>query len=356
MRNLFLLCVLVQRPFRRWLAAALVASVAACGGGSDSSSPEAGANPDEAAPTTPASPTPPVVPTTTSLFGTATTGSPLKGGAVEVRCDGSTNVLSAIASDDGTWQIDTTGQTLPCAVRVSGAGWAYHSLATSYDRINISPLTDLMVARATGKLPAVWWGSAGPTELGALTQSALDDALAALRTALGLQGLEDLDPTTAVTQDRILDVLQAMQLALSQTGIDYAGLLSSAATGGFTWPESFRIALADAYTQVTGENIVVEGPGGSYTLVLEVTANGIVGMPITMENMPKPSSQEEFCGWVNDPSGSLSLDQYSNGGGTGTLTINSCSFNGTVGRISATMTITSPISMTVPYSVTYTYR
>ena len=40
---------------------------------------------------------------------------------------------------------------------------------------------------------------------------------------------------------------------------------------------------------------------------------------------------------------------------SGKLTINSCSFNGTVGQVSATMAITSPISMTVPYSVTYTY-
>lgn len=36
--------------------------------------------------------------------------------------------------------------------------------------------------------------------------------------------------------------------------------------------------------------------------------------------------------------------------------INSCAFNGTVGRVDATLTITSPVAMTVPYSVTYTYR
>lgn len=338
-----------------WLASmALVASVAACGGGDDNT-PEAGAG--SGAPTAPTTPTTPTTPNVTALSGTASLDSPIIGGNVEVRCEGSTTVLNAVTSATGAWQIDTTGQTLPCAVKVSGgnlpAGQAYHSLAWAYDNVNISPLTDLMVANAVSRLPALWWGGSGPSGLSALSQSSLDDALAALRAALGLAALDGVNPITVPTQEQVLSVLRAMQLALSQTGIDYAGLVSAAASGGFTFPESFRIAVSNNYG--AGGGAVVPGPGGNYTLTLNVSAMG-TSTAITIENMPKPANQAEFCGWVNDQSSPLSLSQYSSGGGAGTLTINSCSFNGSVGQVSATVNITAPYALTVPYSVTYTYN
>ncbi len=340
-----------------WLASmALVASVTACGGGDDNT-PETGAG--TGTPTTPTTPATPVTPNVTALSGTASLDSPVVGGNVEVRCEGSATVLSAVTSATGVWQIDTTGQTLPCAVRVSGgnlpAGQAYHSLAWAYDNVNISPLTDLMVANAVGKLPAVWWGGNGPADLSALSQSSLDSALAALRAALGLSALDGVNPVTTPTQEQIQAVLRAMQLALSQTGIDYSGLVSAAVSAGFTFPESFRIAAANNYGAGSGGGAVVPGPGGNYTLTLNVSAMGTT-TSMTLENMPKPANQSEFCGWVNDPNSAVSLSQYSNGMGAGSLTINSCSFNGSVGQVSATVHITSPYTLSVPYTVTYTYN
>lgn len=354
-----------RRPLLWLAAAALLAGATACGGDSDSS--ESGANPaTPTTPTPPGTPTTPATPNATKLFGTAVTSAPIKGGQVQVQCDGSTAVLSAVTSATGAWQVDTTGQTLPCAVRVSGgdlpAGLAYHSLAWSYDSINISPLTELMVANAVGKVPAAWWGSTGPADLKGLSQSAMDKALAALRAALGVSGLNEVDPSTVVSQDKLLEALQALQLALTQTGIDFSGLISSAASGAFVLPDNLRVALANNYAAVTGGGgggggvgPVVPGSGGNYTLTLTYTASGVSGPAITIENIPKPSSQDEFCGWVNDPSSNLSLSQVSNGA-AGSLTINSCSFSGNVGQVSATIAITAPIAMTVPYSVTYTYR
>ena len=43
-------------------------------------------------------------------------------------------------------------------------------------------------------------------------------------------------------------------------------------------------------------------------------------------------------------------------GAVGTFTINSCSFNGSVGNVSATLAVTTPIALTVPYTVVYTYN
>lgn len=351
----------VARPLRWMGALALAMGVAACGGGSSN---------DSAGPGTPTNPTMPTTPTATALSGTAAVGSPIAGGTVEVRCEGTATVLRTVTTATGTWQIDTTGQTLPCALRVTGgslpAGAAYHSVAVTFGNTNITPLTELMVANAVGKTPAAWWGGAGPSELATLVQTALDKALTAMRVALGLDALKSVDPLTAqftaAPKDKIDDVLEALRLALTQSGMDYAGLVSAAVSQGFVLPESFRTVLANSYVTITtGGNgsgnggVNVPGTGGNYTLTLNVTASGVAAPPVTITNVPKPASQAEFCGWVNDPSSNLSLSQVSNGA-AGSIAINGCSFSGNVGQVSATMTITSPVSMTVPYSVTYTYR
>lgn len=357
------ICLTVKRPLHLMAVVALAVGVTACGGG-DSDTLDTSAPTSPTAPTGPTTPGTPDVPVASKLFGTAAIGAPINGGQVQVRCNGGASILNAVTSSAGAWQIDTTGQTLPCAVRVTGGslptGQAYHSAALAFDNINITPLTDLMVANATGKLPAEWWGSNGPADLSAVTQPDLARALAALRAALGLDPLKDLDPMVvpfnAVSKDRIHDVLEALRQALSQTGMDYAGLLSAARSSGFVLPASFRVSLSNNYsTIVQGKGPDISGPGGSYTLTLHVTASGMAMAPISIDNIPKPSSQAEFCGWVNDPASNVSLSQVS-GGGAGSVTINSCSFSGNVGQVSATMSITSPIAMTVPYSVTYTYH
>lgn len=350
----------------RWMGAiALAASVAACGGGGGDDNP---------------------APTPTQLSGTAAVGAPIAGATVDVRCAGVTanssasaaTVLHATTSATGTWQVDTTGRTLPCAVRVTGgnlpAGQAYHSVALTFGgNTNITPLTDLLIANAAGTMPAAWWSSTDAASLTRLTQAVLDKSLAAMRAALSLSALNKLDPLTASfkaqAKDSIDDMLEALQQALSQAnlGLDYAGLLSAAASSSFTLSESFRTALAHAYASVTGGtgnnngggntggNTGGNGSTGAYTLTLDVTASGMALAPVVLTNVPKPSTQAEFCGFVNDPSSKLSLTQ-SVDGATGTVTIQSCTFSGSVGRVSAIMSITSPVALTVPYSVTYTYR
>ena len=100
----------LQRPLRWMGALALAAGLAACGGGGSSSN-------DGAAPVNPPKPPAPVA---TELFGTAAIGAPIAGGKVEVRCQGGATLLTATTTATGTWQVDTTGQALPCAVRVTG--------------------------------------------------------------------------------------------------------------------------------------------------------------------------------------------------------------------------------------------
>ena len=101
-------------------------------------------------------------------------------------------------------------------------------------------------------------------------------------------------------------------------------------------------------------NIVIDNnPGGGgtgHTLTVTVNVMGVIST-ITLDNVPAPTSEGTFC---SELTSGTTWTQIAQGGG-GTLTINSCSFNGTTGNISATMTITSPFTITVPYTITYTY-
>ncbi|RZJ16252.1 MAG: hypothetical protein EOO54_17325 [Haliea sp.] len=73
---------------------------------------------------------------------------------------------------------------------------------------------------------------------------------------------------------------------------------------------------------------------------------------VVINDVPKPTTQDEFCGELTKPNSQL--NQFSQTGGS--LTINSCSFNGTTGQVAATVNITSPAAFSIPYTVTYTYN
>ena len=358
--------ILNNRLARLHWAFALTAAMglAACGGGGSDGEPLSPPAPAPAPTPAPApaptpapspAPAPAPEPEATILGGTAAVGAPIAGGTVVVTCAAGGPALNATTSAAGDWQVVTTGYSLPCAARVTGgslaAGSAYHSVAISFGTLNITPLTDLIVANLAGKDPSQWWGASGPAGLSDITAAGVDKALAALRTAFNLPELLTFDPhTTAFTATAgnvVDDILEALQLALSNLHIDYAALLADAVGINFNVPDNFRNTLQGAYVTITGGG---SGVGGSYTLTLDVSVMGTTNQ-IVLQNMPKPANQQEFCGEVVNQSFSQITQ-----GGAGTLTINSCSFSGNTGQVSATMAVTSPMAMTVPYTVTYTYH
>jgi hypothetical protein len=405
-----------------------------------------------------------------TLGGTAATGAPIIGGTVNVTCAGG-SALSAITAANGSWQVTMTGQTLPCAVQVSGgnltSGQTYHAVALQLGTVNISPLTDLTVANLTGMTPSAWFGGLNASAFQAVTSSAVNNALNKVSAALGvssmLNGLNPMTSTfTAAPGDRIDDILSAMKAAIANAGMTHSMILSSASSVSFAAPNGLSTAIMTAFASTTtgggtgggtttcsgsgttmiftsgasgspyttGQQVcftasatslafsgktltgpaanaqvqtpysaytfsdtaagvqyevvfnsgalyeinVLNGTGatfyggfqppasgssgtggstaGSSTLTVNVTVSGITSVAATVANVPMPTSQAEFCGAIQSDS---TFTQIGTGAG-GTLTINSCSFSGKVGTISATLTITSPVSMTIPYTVTYTYN
>ncbi len=154
-----------------------------------------------------------------------------------------------------------------------------------------------------------------------------------------LSGLADrMSAVTGVTDIR--SSLNAALTAWNSNANNTSGVQCSLSTGVMTC------------TLPSGGNGSGSGSasGGNYKLSVTVNANGIATPAIVINNTPKPGTQDEFC---NDSTVRQQTSGLANAGGS--LTINSCTFNGTTGQIAATVTITSPVSMSIPYTVNYAY-
>jgi hypothetical protein len=158
----------LRRPFRGLVIAAAAAALVACGGDDDDSSVGG-----------------------STLGGVAAVGMPIADAAVNVSCAGGTP-LNTTTSSGGLWQVSISGQTLPCAVQVTGGNvggvanaLTLHSLAVGFGNLNVTPLTDLVVASRLGTDPQGWF--AAPAFAG-IDAASLDAAATRGAAARGLGG------------------------------------------------------------------------------------------------------------------------------------------------------------------------
>lgn len=265
------------------------------------------------------------------LSGVAAVGTPIVNGTINVVCAAGSALTTTTTGSTGAWQITLSGQTLPCAVQVSGGtingaanATPYHSIATAPGTVNVTPFTDLIVANLAGTAtPSAWFAGLRntPTPLAAIGQTQVTAALAKLSTALsGLTLLSSTNPITTVftpTAGNVSDdMLIALATALTKTGVMYTSLLSNASVPSFAAPVAgFGTALVTAYagTMSGGGSVVanytvggtVTGLTGSVMLQdsdganLTVTANGAFtfpsgltsGSPYNVTVLTQPSGQ-----------------------------------------------------------------
>lgn len=220
----------------RWLLAGAVAGLlGACGGGESVTAPAAA----------------------DALSGVAAVGAPIVGGTIDVVCAGGSN-LATTTSSAGAWQVTMSGQTLPCAVRVSGGtingaanSTPYHSAALSFGTLNVTPLTDLVMANMLGSTPTTWFSGLSSTARPSITQASLDAARTQVLSTLGIAGtLNGGNPLTASftpTADNVYDnALRAFAAAMTSAGVNYASLLQTVYTANFTAPAGFNFTNAYA--------------------------------------------------------------------------------------------------------------
>ena len=256
----------------RWLASiggvCLSLLVAGCGGGGSSTTAAA-----------------------STLSGTAAVGYPIVSGTIHITCAAGSALAPTTTNSTGYWQVMLSGQTLPCAVQVSGGTvnsvantTPYHSIATVLGTVNVTPLTDLMVANLAGtSAPSIWFTGLGttPASLAAINQTRVDGALNQLRTALnGLPSLTTVDPVStgfiATPGNKVDDMLSAFSTAMINASVTFASLLSNAAAPIFNVPVGFNTILAAAYAGTAS------GGGTSPTIASIAPTSGVVGATVTI--------------------------------------------------------------------------
>lgn len=195
-----------------------LAALAACGGGG-------GGN--DAGPTSPPSST------SITIAGTAAKGAQLAGAAVSVKCASGTPAAAAVTTaGTGAYSITLGGATLPCALRVTGSGGEiFHSLVAGSGNsgsftANLSPLTEMLVARLAGAAPGTFFdGFGGGTSVSA---TALTDAVAYVKSALG--GVTDLGTINPVTDALTVGNAQDQKIEAAMAALTAAGLTLKSVT------------------------------------------------------------------------------------------------------------------------------
>ncbi len=159
------------------LAGAVAALVAACGGGGGGGSD-------------------------VRLSGVAATGLALANSTVDVKCASGTGTASTDGS--GAYTVTVANGALPCIVKVSGTAngvpVTLHSIAEGTGNTataNVTPLTEMIVARAAGTTPAALFDSfSGTAVTSATLAQATTDIITVVRDALGVD-LSGIDPFKA---------------------------------------------------------------------------------------------------------------------------------------------------------------
>jgi hypothetical protein len=340
-------------PSRRWrrtralLCALAVAGLAACGGGDDDA-PGGGTGGGGAGPTA-------------QITGLAAVGAPIAGATV-TGTNARGQSVTAVTLGDGTFTLAIT-EGAPYVLQVTDAGGnTWTSYAPAAGRANITPLTTLAMADAWGYRPladlVANWQASAPTPEQVLAAAAKVNAN--LQAAMRAQGV---DPTAvnvftaefAANGQGLDAVLDAMRVRFDCT--------ATACSQTITSPDGSVLVTWDAAISTTGFTVGWSGgtggggqidvnlgacspnaAAGTWSMVVQTTVSGLGAIPIPeicIDGLPaKPASEAEFCGSA-DVTGALP-----NG-----VQITGCSYDGTVGTISAR--ITTPI--TLDYSVTYTF-
>jgi hypothetical protein len=178
---------------------------------------------------------------------------PLVAAAVTVKCAAGTG--SGTTGSDGSYKVDLQNAALPCVLKASGSTLVMHSVAPSDGNttntevvVNISPLTELLVAQLTGADPESFMETVTTTQLtGLVTTTQVRTAQTSV--------LETL-VTAGVTTTGLTDLISGA-LSFSGTGTRYAITLtdlgSSLSSSGSTLESlSDAVAATAAGTSAAG--------------------------------------------------------------------------------------------------------
>lgn len=219
--------------------AGLLAALTACGGSSGSGS------------------------TASVVTGVAATGLAISGGTVSLKCVSGTASYPATGTD-GSFSIDVSGVTLPCVARVnfkdaSGTAQQLHSFVSAAGNVNITPITELLVAKLTGAAAANAFDTFNAALLKAISATQLSDASKAVKAYLAA----NLGMTVTNLPDDFVGTKFKPKTATT-AGDAFDGVL-----------DDFKVKLgAKSLADAEGEVIIAGGNGGTAGYAATATFTG----------------------------------------------------------------------------------
>lgn len=177
------------------------------------------------------------------LTGTAATGTAIAGATVDAKC--ATGSASTTSAADGSFSITISGGAMPCLLRVTSGALVLHSMAAEAGqsaRANITPVSDLAVARFASDVPAAYYAAFGAAAAPALTPVAAQAAVTAVIELLKPGGVDFslganvltgplLAAHDAVAGDAYDQRLDALKVAMTSRGLTQADLALAIARG-----------------------------------------------------------------------------------------------------------------------------
>lgn len=219
---------------KTWVTGSIAALVlSACGGGGGDSAVVVAVTPQ------------PVVQSKLSISGTAATGLAISGKVVSATCATGSGTSTTLVN--GTFAIDITGGVAPCVLQVTtSSGVKLHSLvdvasvasSTSATAVaNITPVSDLIVARVAGQDPTTFFTTfAAGAPAGLVTTATVADAtttvIAALSSTVDLTGIAPLTSVLTAANGSNLgnafdQKLDALIAAMGTAGVTQSTLTAS---------------------------------------------------------------------------------------------------------------------------------
>ena len=180
--------------------------------------------------------------TTLALSGSAATGAAIASGAVDAKC--ATGSGSATTGSDGSYSIGISGGKLPCLLRVTSGSTVLHSAVAGSGSAavgNLTPTTQLIVARLAAADPATYYAAFDATAAAAVTSAAIASAQAAVVATIRPAGVDFGTITDLIggtlrpkvgsgTGDAYDQLLDALAAHLTASGITLGALSTAVAT------------------------------------------------------------------------------------------------------------------------------
>lgn len=236
-----------------WIALTVsVFALSACGGGGDSAPTSDGTSAQK--------------PATQTVSGVVATGLPLSGAAVNLACASGSGAATSAA--DGSYSIPVNGVSLPCVLTAtsSDSKTVLHSVlpgagsSSSNATVQITPLTELLVAQVARQDPAQYVAAFGPTT----TVSAAD---------------------VSTAQSTLTKVLQSAGFDASSVGDFINGTISAGSGQGYDGVlDKLQSTLTSAGVTLTDLSTAVASTTGSTT-----AATSTLGTVLAPANSACPS-------------------------------------------------------------------